>query len=59
MANTCVKPQQLKVWYIEMKVKKNILSTRGAATHDVDFEKGRGEDGFEVKEMKPQSPWLL
>jgi hypothetical protein len=36
-----------------MKGKIYILGTRGTATHDADFTKGRGEDSFEVKEMKP------
>ena len=47
-----LKPQWLRVWYIEMKGKIYILSTRGTATHDADFEEGRGEDNYEVKEMK-------
>ena len=47
-----LKPQWLRAWYIEMKGKIYILSTRGTAAHDADFEEGRGEDDYEVKEKK-------
>jgi hypothetical protein len=36
-----LKPQWLRVWYLEMKGKIYILSTRGTAAHDADFEGGR------------------